>query len=559
MPPIFANIPSEYLFNSMVKHTIIRTKGGRFNPLIFLLLAMGSLSYAQEPAFDQAYDRIWKQAANKDLDTVLASADSLYQSTSVPVHRMRTLMLIARLYQQKEELEKSVQYALRIDQLAVENTNYTWQARANAYLAGLYRMMELYGKSRSYSQKALAIVPKIEDSEQANSTRGLLLQELGFASMDEEHYDQAIRHFKEAGKSMDKITKNREFNIMNNERLLGDNYRLLTRYDTALVHYHKALKLSTTQPPHYVIGLIYKGMAETLMETGRLPEAKIYLDKAERFADESQYLQLKDATYDLSKRYYALVKDSKKLSKAQEKSNSVVDTILNKRAQVLNKMYAQLDKETVKVETQDSQKNATILAAITLIFSGGVFFVEYRKQQKRELAHVRNVLADLNKRQMEILTDQSESMPDADEAATELASDDAMPENNADNARKRMMPAETERNLLEKLAEFEKSDAYLESGFSLASMATQLNTNTKYLSYLIKSYKQTDFNSYINRLRINFVVEMLQKDPIWRQHKISTMAAASGFSSHSQFAAVFKDCTGLSPSVFIKHLASELG
>ncbi|MDR6808939.1 YesN/AraC family two-component response regulator [Dyadobacter sp. BE34] len=546
----------------MVKHTITRTKGRRFNPLILLVLATGSFAYAQEPAFDQAYDRIWKQAASQDLNTVLASADSLYQSTSVPVHRMRTLMLIARLHQQKEELEKSVEYALKIDQLAVENTNYTWQARANAYLAGLYRMMELSGKSRSYSQKALAIVPKIEDAEQANSTRGLLLQELGFASMDEEHYEQAIRHFKEAGKSMDKITKNREFNIMNNERLLGDNYRLLTRYDTALVHYHRALKLSTTQPPHYAIGLIYKGMAETLMETGRLPEAKIYLDKAERLADESQYLQLKDVTYDLSKRYYALVKDSKKLSKAQEKSNSVVDTILNKRAQVLNKMYAQLDKETVKVETQDSQKNATILAAITLIFSGGVFFVEYRKQQKRELAHVRNVLDNLNKGQTGTSMEHTGIVSAINEESDEISMDDAIEGElmnvGEENTTRRMMPIETEHNLLEKLGEFEKSDVFLEGGFSLASLAIQLDTNTKYLSYLIKMHRKTDFNSYINSLRVDFVMKMLQKDPTWRQQKISFLATASGFSSHSQFAAVFKAHTGISPSVFIKHLAGEL-
>lgn len=543
----------------MLKRAVIWVKRRKPNPIIFLLLATGFFSNAQEPAFDQAYDRIWKQAATKDLNTVLVSADSLYQSSSLPVHRMRCLMLIARLYQQKEELEKSVEYALKIDQLAVENANYTWQARANAYLAGLYRMMELYGKSRSYSQKALEIVPRIEDAEQANSTRGLLLQELGFASMDEENHEQAIRHFKEAGKSFEKISKNREFSIMNNERLLGDNYRLLTRYDTALVHYHKALKLSTTQPLHYVIGLIYKGMAETLMESGRLPEAKTYLDKAERFADESQYLQLKDVTYDLSKRYYALIKDSKKLSTAQEKSNSVVDTILNKRAQLLNKMYAQLDQDTVKVETTDNRKNATILAAITLIFSGGVFFVVYRKQQKRELAHVRNVLRDLNQKQIATPAEVRELTPDVGEVTNDFPSEGIAPENTADSPRKRMMPVETERNLLEKLAEFEKSDAFLEGGFSLASMATLLNTNTKYLSYLIKSYKNTDFNSYINRLRINFVVEMLQKDPTWRQHKISTMAAASGFSSHSQFAAVFKDCTGLSPSVFIKHLSSELG
>jgi len=112
--------------------------------------------------------------------------------------------------------------------------------------------------------------------------------------------------------------------------------------------------------------------------------------------------------------------------------------------------------------------------------------------------------------------------------------------------------------LLEKLTEFEKSDAFLERAFSLPALAAQLNTNTKYLSHLINKDKKTDFNGYINKLRIDFVVGMLRKDPTWRQHKISTMAAASGFSSHSQFATVFKDCTGVPPSIFIKHLTSEI-
>lgn len=537
-------------------------KGYPLSPLIILLLSIAFHANAQEAAFDQTYDRIWKESASKDLDTAIAAADSLYQSSSVSVHRIRCLMLIARLYQQKEELEKSVEYATKVDELAVESEDYAWQARANGYLAGLYRMMELYSKAKSYSKKALEIVPKIKDAEQANSTSGLLLQELGFTSMDEQDYKEAIRHFTQAEKSLSKIHTNREFNMMNNQRLLGDNYRLLARYDTALIHYHKALSLSTSAPLHYATGLVYKGLAETLMEEGRLSEAKPYLEKAEHIADESQYLQLKDATYDLSKRYYALVKDREKLSVAQEKSHSVTDTLLTKKAELLNKMYTQLDREGADAKIADDRKNATIMSAFALIISGGFFFVAYRKKQKRELANVRNILAQLSNKETALSTDQAKLESDISEELAGAAPDDADGKHpareSADNPRKRMMPVETERYLLEKLIEFEKSDTYLENGFSLASMATQLSTNTKYLSYLIKRYRNADFNGYINSLRVNFVVDMLQKDPAWRQHKISTMAAASGFSSHSQFAAVFKDCTGLSPSVFIRHLTTEM-
>lgn len=122
---------------------------------------------------------------------------------------------------------------------------------------------------------------------------------------------------------------------------------------------------------------------------------------------------------------------------------------------------------------------------------------------------------------------------------------------------RKLMPVETERYLLTKLREFEKSEIFLENSFSLPSLASWMETNTKYLSYLIKKHKNTDFNSYINALRIDFVIEMLKAQPQWRQYKISALAAMSGFSSHSQFTAVFKMHTGLSPSVFIKHLSNE--
>lgn len=531
------------------------------NLLIPILLVTGYFANAQQATFDQAYDKIWKESANTDLDAAVAAADSLYQSSSTSTERIRCLMLIARLYQQKELLDKSVEYALKVEQLADESADYAWQARANGYLAGLYRMMELYHKAKTYSSKALEIVPKITDQGQANSTRGVLLQELGFTSMDEKDYTQAVKHFQQAGKSIVLVEKNRDFNVMNNERLLADNHRLLAHYDTALVHYHKALALSPSTPLHYVTGLVYKGLAETLIEKGHLSEAKKYLDKAEHIADQSEYLQLKDATYELSKRYYALIKDRQGLTTAKEKSNSVADTLLDKRAQLLDKLYTQLDKDGQKAEIESNTKNAAILVAILLILSGVILFVFYRKKQKRELAVVRSILAELKEKDIQPRIDPgqlaSEVGEEMNHALLDNGSESDPAENNTENTGKRMMPVETEQHLLQKLIEFEKSDIFLEAGISLASLSAELNTNTKYLSYLIKKYKKTDFNSYINSLRIDFVIGMLKKDPAWRQHKISTIASASGFSSHSQFAAVFKDFTGITPSVFIKHANGE--
>ena len=45
---------------------------------------------------------------------------------------------------------------------------------------------------------------------------------------------------------------------------------------------------------------------------------------------------------------------------------------------------------------------------------------------------------------------------------------------------------------------------FLNKDFSLAILAGQLDTNTKYLSEIINSHYHMNFNTYINRLRINY-------------------------------------------------------
>ena len=115
------------------------------------------------------------------------------------------------------------------------------------------------------------------------------------------------------------------------------------------------------------------------------------------------------------------------------------------------------------------------------------------------------------------------------------------------------MSAEAEEKLVEKLEEFEKKQLFLERKVSLPFVAAEIETNTKYLSYIIKQHKGKDFNEYINDLRINYIVQKITDDPVYRQYKINTLAEEAGFSSHSKFATVFKAAIGVSPSEFIKY------
>lgn len=120
------------------------------------------------------------------------------------------------------------------------------------------------------------------------------------------------------------------------------------------------------------------------------------------------------------------------------------------------------------------------------------------------------------------------------------------------------IPKETESLLLKKLDAFEKTNKYTSNEMSLAQMASQFDTNTKYLSEVINKHKGKNFNLYINSLRIKYIVKKLKTEPNYLNYKVSYLAEESGFSSHSSFATVFKNITGISPNVFIELLKKDL-
>jgi AraC-like DNA-binding protein len=123
--------------------------------------------------------------------------------------------------------------------------------------------------------------------------------------------------------------------------------------------------------------------------------------------------------------------------------------------------------------------------------------------------------------------------------------------------KKNIILKETEELILNKLKRFENSKRFNNKDISLSVLAGQFDTNTKYLSEIINSHYSMNFNTYINKLRINYIVEKLKTDPNFINYKISYLAENCGFSSHSSFATVFKSITGISPIKFIELLNNE--
>ncbi len=117
--------------------------------------------------------------------------------------------------------------------------------------------------------------------------------------------------------------------------------------------------------------------------------------------------------------------------------------------------------------------------------------------------------------------------------------------------------SKTEKALLKKLELFEKNKGFIKKDVNLTSLAKQFETNTKYLSEIIKIYRQKQFNNYLNELRIRYIVDRLQKEPKYINTKISYLASDCGFTSHSTFTTIFTQIMNESPSVFMKKIKEE--
>ncbi|WP_083629180.1 helix-turn-helix transcriptional regulator [Tenacibaculum agarivorans] len=116
------------------------------------------------------------------------------------------------------------------------------------------------------------------------------------------------------------------------------------------------------------------------------------------------------------------------------------------------------------------------------------------------------------------------------------------------------IPSEIIDGILLKLETFESQNKFLNNTITLNSLAKDFNTNSNYLSKIINSYKNASFNNYINSLRINYVVQELKTNNVYRKYTLKAIAEEIGFNNSESFANAFKKNTGITPSFFIKEL-----
>lgn len=343
-----------------------------------------------------------------------------------------------------------------------------------------------------------------------------------------------------------KISETQEDYISKKYSLIAYSYIILANeyfksgdQERAGEYYLKALKIHESKP----VPLVEKVVL--VSELGSFYNSRKEYDKAVEYAEYGLALEKKASFPQLRKGLFETLSKSYLELHETEKSRKYLEMFT-----ALNDSISNIDRKTLSntVSKQEQEYNDSIsrrtyayaLLSLILIACGTAYFLYYKKKKQGQIQKIENLLKQLKEQK-------DEPARFADTGSNQ----DSLINKEEDIA---IMPPEAEEKLLEKLHDFEKQRLYLERKVSLPYVASKIETNTKYLSYIIKKHKEKDFNKYINDLRIDYIIRKISEDPAYRQYKINVLAEETGFSSHSKFATVFKANVGISPSEFIRYV-----
>ncbi len=237
--------------------------------------------------------------------------------------------------------------------------------------------------------------------------------------------------------------------------------------------------------------------------------AKIYIDRKD-FANSTKYLQLHIQN--------DLINDQ------------VTETV---RKEIREKhdigiLQEEIDKLNYEIEKK-SLKTTTIIVLLMSLLLG--FFIFYRYQKRKNKVAFEKIVKQLDaKKNLEIT-------PEKIKPALPITIDD-----------------EKVVAVLKALEKFEEKEWFRNKNCDLAFVAKKAKTNKTYLSKIIHTHKQLKFIDYIRNLRIDYALERLKDDPVFRSYDIKSIAEESGFKSSDMFSRAFVKNTGIYPSYYIKNI-----
>lgn len=460
--------------------------------LLLLIFLYSTTIWAQKPTahFDDLYIKTLTETASKDASLALKIADSLTAAAKTPEIKGRSLMLTSQIYLQKTQYEKSIEFAEKAKDILNTTENYELQAKVRGLLSNEYRQIALNHKSKDYLNDGLKIADKIKDIQKKYQVKALFCQELANIEADAKRYPNAVKYLQQSLKYLSEIPQD-SINIGLNNQMLGELYgRYLNNYKLSEIHYLQALKFLPKSNMN--TGVSYVGLGKIKFSQKKYTEAEKFYLKALEYAEVTDIPEMKRHTAESLAELYEQTKDYKKASFYRKKQNENINKIQGTALEFIDKNYSKIEKEKDKYASWNSIKNTVISIASLLILSLIIVFIINKKKQKEEYSKFKSIIAHYKEKEEYVLDSKFvTSEIDDNEAEEENISEEINIENKQNDI---AINKETEAKILEQLDHFEKDEMYNNSYISLSFLATEFNTNIRYISFVVKKHKAISIN-----------------------------------------------------------------
>lgn len=500
-------------------------------------------SLAQTSKFDSIYNHTSQVLVGTSPEKALANTAYLYTIAKNDTERMNICILKGKLLKQYDINDEAIKTLLQADSLATSSADYFMLARINGLISTIYRETGIASVGKAYLQKAKNASKKIEDKNNMYRFQNNLCQEMSYYHLADKKYKQAIYEVLKGNQYLAKINSglDKNFHYAVNSELIAKSYLLLHQKDSALFFYNLSQQqLSISKSSESPLkGFIYNGLGNVYTSVGDYKNALLNYQKAEKIAETSNFYNLRFEVYSDLLNYYKKLNNNQKYIHYNELYLKLIETEHEDRKVIADNIIVSLQAKEKVNQSKYQQTYVIIISICFIVFLILLCLFIYKRKQD-------------NKKIINFISSRDHSSENI--SVTEIVKVNDTNSIQCNDATKDYMSLDTEKTILKSINNFELSKYYLDKSISINFVAAELGINHRYLSYVINKHKEKDFNSYINELRINYIVEKMRKDPNFMKYKISYLAEQCGFSSHSRFTVTFKKVTGVSPTTFITYL-----
>lgn len=418
--------------------------------------------------------------------------------------------------------------------------------KSNIYLSIIYSYLGDYPKDISYSRKAWRWCADHKDYTNFLTVHHNLLNS-AFA------HDQLISE----------VDIMNEFNTMTDipsgifyESVIATNDAMLDivgkRYDSAVANFRRAYTtlLDTTA---FISSRVcaLENIAKTYALKNDFHSAVEYLQKANRIAEDNNLKEMKMANLKLMADYYAAGGDPRQAMSTKAEYLALKDSVLNlTSANTIYDMQATYDMNIVRDELFRANVRSDMLRKILWGASGvSAVLLALLLLLMRSNMTIKRINRNLYLKNNELMTLNVAPRPTPPETEESNASASAAKDGLSETMSNDILAA-VETIMAE-------PSNFCSEGFSLDRLARLSGYNTKYISTVINQRIGKSFRQLLMEKRIREACIILKTEGLTHDISVEEIADRVGIKSRSNFSAIFKQITGMSPREFIKQAKED--